>query len=519
MDVSRTAVAAPASSSSGAGVLQAVRSTVVAHWQVWPVVAVALGLALVYLQAAPIFALPFDDSYISLHFARNLADHGFLTFDGETASAGATSVLHVALLALPIKAGVDPVRASVALGITLHLGLVVAVYALAWSIFRDRLVSTVAAASTAVMGYLVLDALNGMETTLFLLVATLAAAALFSAKGERGLLLAGVLGALAVLSRPEGVLLVAAMALYLAVDPDRDAPLVSPATLRRLALLGAPSAIVLVALAAFYGATTGSVTPGAGTAKLFFFREFEMSLQMQFDAAQGSLANFAGPVLPWLALSAFAVRRRELLLFAFFWVAFIVLYFALFPAGLTHYWYRYQHVVLPPVAVFGSAGLVALARGLRPRALDVVAAVAIGAVLVAYVGFQYNAFRNHYADDVIATDARQLDAARYLRDETPPGSTVAAHDIGGLAFLSEREVIDLVGLVNPDALDFHDGRRLREYIDEVQPDYVLVFLSWEDRFLHLGLRDEPELFEPVQLFGVHGEPFVLYRTHYSAGAR
>jgi hypothetical protein len=394
-------------------------------------------LVLVYLQAAPVLGLPFDDSYISLQFARNLARHGSLTFDGETASAGATSLLHVAILAIPIKMGIEPVKASVAVGVFLHLTLVPAVYWLSWTMFKDRVTAALAAASVGVTGYLVFDALNGMETTLFLLASTTAAAAFLAAKGDRGFLVAGVLVALAVLSRPEGGLLLGAMGLYYLVNPNRGYPLPSVSTLRRLALLSAPTAAVVVGLVAFYWATTGSPTPGAATAKLLFFREFEYSLQIRFNLAQGGIGDFAAPMLPWLVLSAFAVRRREALLFAFFSAAFIVMYFVLVPGGITHYWYRYQHVFLPAIIVFGSAGLVSLLRGRRFQVWDGVSAMIIGTVLIGVVVFQYNGFRNHYADDVTAVEARQAGAARYLRDVIPTGATIATHDIGAIGYYSD----------------------------------------------------------------------------------
>ncbi len=494
--------------------VQSARSSLAAHWEVVPLAGAAVALAFVYLQAAPVVGLPFDDSYISLLFARNLAHHGFLTFDGESASGGATSLLHVAILALPIKLGADPVRASIGLGMGLQVGLVLAAYWLAWVVFRDRLTAALSAASISVIGYLVLDALNGMETTLFLLLSTAAAAALFAAKEERGVLAAAVLGALAVLSRPEGVLLVAAMGLYHAVDPNRREALASLAGVRRLALIGGPSALALAGLALFYWATTDAPTPGAATAKLLFFREFEAPLRIKFDMTLAGIGNFIAPVLPWLAMAAFAVRRRETLLFAFFWVGFSVLYFVLFPGGIGHYWYRYQHVFLPAIAVFGSAGAVSLVRDHRFGGRDVVSAAVVGVVLLGAVVFQYNSFRNHYADDVTVNEGRQVGMARYLESVVPPGGTIATHDIGAIGYYAHREVIDLVGLVNPDAVDYHDGRRLREYVDRVKPDYIVVFPSWEDRYLRLGLREDPARYEEVRVFDGGVEPFIVYRTHY-----
>ena len=487
------------------------------HWEVAPIAAFALTVALIYLYSASELALPFDDSYISLHFARNLADHGFLTFNGKNASGGATSLLHVLLLAVPIKLGVDPVRTSVGLGLLLHVALVPAVYWLGWTVFRDRLAASIAAVSVGAIGYLALDALNGMETTLFLLLSTLAAAAFFRAlraSGERAYLVAGALAALAVVTRPEGALLLAAMVAYYAADPERGEALVSPDAARRLAALAAPSVLVLGGLAIFYWVTTDALTPGTATAKLYFFREFEVSLNGRYNMAQAAVGNFAAPLLPWLALAAFGVRRREALLFAIFWVGFIVLYYMLFPGGLGHYWYRYQHIFLPALAVFAGGGLASLLRGRSWRPWDVAFAGAIGFVLLAAVVFQVESFRNHYAFEIDLNVGRQIAIAEELRAISSPGETIATHDIGAMGYFSEREVIDLVGLINPDVLDFHEGRRLRAYVDQVRPNYIVIFDSWWP-LLRLGLENDPETFEElfVSQPGREG-PFRVYRTHY-----
>jgi hypothetical protein len=70
-----------------------------AAWRVWlpPLLAagVALFASLHYVRSLGILTPVFDDSFISLEFARNLAEHGKLSFDGHTWSTGATSLLHV----------------------------------------------------------------------------------------------------------------------------------------------------------------------------------------------------------------------------------------------------------------------------------------------------------------------------------------------------------------------------------------------------------------------------------------
>ena len=89
---------------------------------------------------------------------------------------------------------------------------------------------------------------------------------------------------------------------------------------------------------------------------------------------------------------------------------------------------------------------------------------------------------------------------------------VNTHDIGVIGYFSGHPVIDLVGLFNPDVVKYHEGRRLREYIDKTKPDYIVLFGSWEFAFLHIGLN--PFIFETIHEFPGGSEPYILYRTHF-----
>lgn len=476
-----------------------------------PLAFVALALLLPFLLAASYFGLPFDDSYISLQFARNLAHHGILSFDGESVSAGATSPLHVALLAIPIRAGVDPIVASVGLGIALHVALIGSVYWLAQAIFRDRMTAVAACIFAAINGYVIFDALNGMETTLFMVMTSLTVAAFLTARSDRTFLFAGLLAALAALTRPEAFLLLGAMLLYEALLPRDDRPLLSSSTLRRAALLAGPPLAVIAGLSLFYYATTGEFTPGTASAKMLFFREFERDWTVKWDGAQSGIAGFAGQLLPLLILAAFSIRRKETLLYLFFWIPFFLLYFGLFPGGLGHYWYRYQHVFLPPLFAFAGAGLVSLLRVKRSRR-EAVAAALLAVALLVGLAFQYTSLRHTYAMSVNLNESSHVKMALFLRDKLPPDATIAAHDIGMIGYYSEHPVIDLVGLTNPEVVQYHKGRRLREYIEQERPDFVVLFPSWETNFLHLGLH--PYVYEPICGFPGIIEPYILYRVHY-----
>src|SRR5215216_4357252 len=78
-----------------------------------PLLVAVIGLvsALIYVWTPATLSPTFDDSYISLTFARSLAEHGKISIDGQSWSTGATSPLHVFIVANLVKTGLSPINA------------------------------------------------------------------------------------------------------------------------------------------------------------------------------------------------------------------------------------------------------------------------------------------------------------------------------------------------------------------------------------------------------------------------
>src|SRR5262249_37035023 len=148
--------------------------------------------------------LPLDDSWIHLQFARNLAEGAGFSFNPGHPVAGPPAPLWTP----PLRRGAPRVPASLwtakALGIvvTLGAGLLTRRAVLAWGVPADA--ALVAAAALMWMGPVVWGSLSGMEVSL---AALLMAAALLAHARDRALATA-VCAALAVLARPESLLLV-----------------------------------------------------------------------------------------------------------------------------------------------------------------------------------------------------------------------------------------------------------------------------------------------------------------------
>ena len=543
----------------------------------------ALLAGLYYVRAPGVVRFVFDDSYISLTFARNLAAHGKLTFDGHNWSTGATSLLHVSALALLIKAGFDPFKASVYFGVLSHVLLALGVFWLGWAVFRSLVAATAAAGIIALTNYAAFDAGNGMETTLFMALVAASLAAVLTLTTPRGRLAAGALIGLAILTRPEGVFLIPAAALYMLATRDPEATW--RATAFDIGRAVVPGIAVLAILSAFSLAVTGKLTPGTGTVKLQFFQDDTLALKRKLQIAGDFMGLFWGPMFPTLLIGLLAPRRRELLLLAFFWVPTVVFYIWFFPGGLSHYFYRYQHPVLPLLAVLAGGGVAALfdwvarndvlgqrffqrtarsvppglrdrgpndqaaapptSRAMRTAAASVppglgdrgpndraarpgshavlndlmVKALAVVALVVLLVPLweEFQNWRILYRDASFETLVDLESMARDLNTIVQPDQTLATHDIGAVGYFADYHVLDLVGLVNPDVVKFHDGRHVSDYINAVRPDYLLIFPSWDADFLHIYPGDHPEQFELVKVYpgrNIRPDPYLLYRIKY-----
>jgi len=86
-------------------------------------------------------------------------------------------------------------------------------------------------------------------------------------------------------------------------------------------------------------------------------------------------------------------------------------------------------------------------------------------------------------------EAMQVRLGRWVARETPPGARLALNDVGAIAWVSRREIVDLMGLVTPAILPYRregDAGVLR-YLERTCPDYLIIFPAW---FPELSERDD-----------------------------
>ena len=179
------------------------------YWIVFNLFFFAVIFSLVYLFASHGSRFPFDDSYVTLQFVRNLSQLGRFTFDGTSSGYGLTSPLHVLLVWLLSLTGLRPAWSALFLG-TILLGLT-GIYAYYWSkqILGSRRVAALCGLLLVSSGWLVFDSAAGLETLLFIFLLMLAL--LFF---ERDNPVFGVMLALLVITRADARFFIAGLLVF-----------------------------------------------------------------------------------------------------------------------------------------------------------------------------------------------------------------------------------------------------------------------------------------------------------------
>ena len=463
--------------------------------------ALALGLGVFLLreqQLAGVSGFPLDDSWIHLQFARNLAEGQGFAYNPGVPVSGSTAPLWTLLLgALFRLVDSEPLIAKVAgTAAALAAAWLAARLALEWT--ADRGAAAVAGMVTALAGPVLWGALSGMEVTL---AAALVTGGLLAHVTGRDLAAATLL-ALAVLARPESVLVFALVWAAGSWSP------------RRAAIFALALAVIVGPWVAFNLATVGSLLPATAAAKI------EGGLVGVLSGHPESLASTFG-TRPWRYLDE--------------WVTWLSAVNGLFPLvippGLWLLWRRggrrlllpgaalllhplamallapyrgpdfqegrYSIHLLPLAAAVATLPLAALtawsagssARGTTGRQLPRL--LAAGLVVAALAGLWPAATRYGWAVQNI--EGMQGHLGRWVAANTPPDALLAVNDVGAIGYLSRREVVDVMGLVTPAILPYrHDGEAgVLRYLERACPDYLIVFPRWFPRLIAMAERFTP----------------------------
>ena len=166
-----------------------------------------------------VLSYPFvtDDAYISFRYSWNLAYHGELTFNLGERVEGYTNFLWTVIMALFLTWGVPPEIASRALGLIAGLAVLAMTFVLSRLCLNDRnpCWAAIAPLLLALWPSFAVWCSGGLETQLF--TAFVVAGLLVQLSERRSasrLMIAGLLMALASMTRPEGIFFFSALLAY-----------------------------------------------------------------------------------------------------------------------------------------------------------------------------------------------------------------------------------------------------------------------------------------------------------------
>jgi hypothetical protein len=405
----------------------------------------------------------YDDAFITYVFARNLARGlGMVWFPGGPVFWGPTSMVYTLLLAAAGRLGFALPEASAVFGV---ISWALASAALVPLLWRAAPRAAIAAGLLSACSLIAVDLSPGMESGLFTAVA-FAALAVQRSSMARSAVWAGCLAAVAMLVRPEGLLVFPLLLAgsWLAVKSDwRDRLYRAARPLLPGAALGA-AALVSARLA------LGSFLPQAVEAK----SQFGCDVSGCFSAAglAGILgAHSNGPYAFFICGGAlaglvWALARRQPGRLLLLWAVahFLGLFLGRAPDSP---WY-YAPLVPVLFAAVASLGTSRLGLAVVAVALAWTAGLAVQRIVADPFGegLRWNEEKRRLADVVLA----EIGA----RDPRAPRPKLLAFEVGYLGWSVDGEVIDVLGLVTPGFQPCLRGDDPDRVLAELRPDFVLA---------------------------------------------
>ncbi len=302
----------------------------------------------------------------------------------------------------------------------------------------------------------------GMETFLLLLVLLLTTVTYLSNK----LTLATILAALAVLVRPDSLVLIGLLGLDYLYRERKLPPWKYPL-------------LFLAVLSPWYFShwlTYGEVFPQTLAAKLAQSEAKDAFRgELFLSRALGRLTPFESlplnaTFLGILLLGCIPARKNRLASLMVLWGILYVASYAFFLNAPGYKWY-YTPLLLP-LGILLSLGLEFLINTVQEnKYIHTTICIALLGLL-----FTYAILGLPHKQDVHRTKwFRYKQVAQWMNQHAEPNSSLASPEIGILRYYYEKGlIIDTLGLVTPEAVPFVRERKISEFIKQTKPDYILT---------------------------------------------
>jgi len=475
------------------------------------------------------FGFPLDDPWIHLQFARNIHDYGsFSYYKNEMNTAGSTSPLYTLLLTVGFFFTSNEMILSYVLGIGALVLAVFMMYKLASVLFKNNFIlATSASLLLIIEPRLQWMAISGMETTLFIAL-LLGVLYFFYSKKSFPF---GITSGLLLWTRPDAVILFAviAAAIFYEFKIQKHTPTQKDLTTSSVADIVwiKKSVFYAFAIAAVYFALnmylSGSLFPNTFAAKLNYYSS---SIKSNYPQNVFRFLTNGHLLIPsvFALISILSIiwdmvkRRSSIMLIPFLWSLFLFLaYWKSIP--LLYQNGRYLVPLLPCFLLLSLDGLrrtndfclhwFHLFR--KPHVSEIIMSLIVGAFVIQF-GINTLRTKYEYAEMCRYINNRQVKTALWMRDNLPQNAVIATHDIGAIAFYSNRRIVDMVGLVSPEMINnIGSIDLLMKFLVRNQATHLAVLRDWFEIVNMKPLfQTDPLHPEIMEVF-----PFSPERTHFT----
>jgi len=458
------------------------------------------------LAASRTFAgYPLDDAWIHQTYARNFGLHGLMAFSPGQPSTGSSSFAWTVLLAAGYLMKIPFFIWTYLWGSIFAIATAYTAARLSQTYFGDFRNAVMVGVICILEWHLAWAAVSGMEIGLFTFLTLLFF--LLLNRGRSPFLLGGLTG-LIVLVRPEGIILALVYAFKLVLAQPRE--------IKRILLDAAAFlltfSIVISPWIVFNLMYSQRPFPNTVSAK-FMLYGYPWSLGKSLTYLWNVFIYFLdGPLMlliPGAGFSIYnAVRTRDPRLFypsAWFFTL-IGLYAMALPAIYDHG--RYLMPLIPLIVIYGIQGVEQLLKRFTPAPLlrSTVWLSLFGMVFLLWINGA-----SDYAYRVQLFDTVHVQAAQWINTHTSQDAIIATHDIGIIGYTTERQIVDLAGLVTPEIVPImNDQQKMADYVRARQVTYLVVYSGYYRDLLNL--LDAHLVFSPgaEQLRELGVEPFEVY---------
>ena len=434
-----------------------------------------LGYLLFCYQISGI-GFPLDDAWIHQTFARNFGENFQWSFQLGQPSGGSTGPLWGLVLSVLYILKIPPLWGTYFIGFLTLWGTSIAGFSLGKRLLPGNKFGGLGAGILiALEWHLVWSALSGMETLLLSLISLVLFSWLLDHKDNWWIV--GALIGVSIWIRPDGLTLIgpAGLGLLLRSYSKKD-------TFKKATEILSTLVVFCGFYFLFNWIVAGDIWPNTFYAKQaeyaslkdvnLLYRYFNIGLQV--------ITGVGVLLLPGMVLEINKlIRTRKWIKSGLFLWAFgyIGLYAWRLPVTYQHG--RYIMPAMPVLFILGFVGLVDFidlrSNLLRQRIISGVWASATIVIIGVFWAYGGRAF----ALDVGVINSEMVQTAYWVKDNTPQGAIIGAHDIGALGYFANRQIIDLAGLISPTVIPFiRDESKLSDYLSLKNTDYLVIFPSW-----------------------------------------